>query len=262
MYKRDIPTLGEIQEAFNAGSSAEKTAFQSSVSGDVARTATVIIPGGRVSDAVTIPVMIDGTQMPSAWWAYCAADGANLRAYSSGGGALPIDVLMCDVASRRMHVMILTPIDPSTGAVLRLVATTANAAIPATHPAGRNAVWAGYAMVYGGSSYADRCGVASDLTVTNGMDWGVVGRVNGFGATHQGIAYDARNECYHAVDSLIVRKCDLSGTATGQTVAIESFGVATQNHIGQGVCVDGGAVPARRAVHRSQHLEPATDRGG
>lgn len=35
MYKRDIPTLGEIQEAFNAGSSAEKTAFQSSVS-DVA----------------------------------------------------------------------------------------------------------------------------------------------------------------------------------------------------------------------------------
>jgi hypothetical protein len=233
------PSVDDIADVLEAGvGTADLARVQSSVSGEANRGVTVTIPEGRVAADVSIPVRIDGQTLPVAWWAFVAAGGANIRA-SVGGAYVPIDVSYCNIGVQEATIWVRATVRATTPTVIVLTCTTATTAAPARHPSGMNAVWAGYSRVFTGDSTTDRTGSGAALTVSGRQAYNIVGRSPNLVGTHQGVAYDPLTDLYFAIDSTVITQFDSRYAATGPTLQLASLGIATANHFGQGVCLDG-----------------------
>lgn len=122
----------------------------------VQREVTVTIPSGKVSAAQTgFQVKIDLADLPGAFWAGIQSNGGNLRAYTSGGTELPIDLPYVDMTNKAGWAFVRIDV-PTTGVMFYLRTIDGATAYADNATYGMAAVWNGFATVFSGSSLKNR----------------------------------------------------------------------------------------------------------
>lgn len=199
------------------------------------------------SDLTGFPVRINLSDLPSGFWSNVKSDGGDIRATTSGGDSLPIDMVDIDTTLQTGVVYCRMDLLSSADTIFRLTYgdDSLNLLDP-TDTYGRNAVWSGYISTIVAPFQVDRTGSG---TVSQGGTNPVETHKFGFKDTvtlpqyvHQGIAYDGTY--YYLIGTNAIYKYDESltselasnldpvgdvNTATGETLL---------NHAGDG-CVIG-----------------------
>lgn len=133
---------------------------------NIVREAMVTIGANKVMSTQSgFQVKIDLSDLSVGFWAGIEADAGNLRAYTSGGAELPIDIPYVDTNNRVGWAFVRMDV-PTTGVVfyLRTIAGAGKYADSATY--GMAAVWNGMAAVFSGSSLKNRASATGAMFTT------------------------------------------------------------------------------------------------
>lgn len=137
----------------------------------VQREVTVTIPAGKVSAAQTgFQVKIDLSDLPGAFWAGIQSNGGNLRAYTSGGTELPIDLPYIDMTNKAGWAFVRIDV-PTTGVMFYLRTIDGATAYADNATYGMAAVWNGFATVFSGQSLKNRASASGEVFATQGSGY-------------------------------------------------------------------------------------------
>jgi len=204
---------------------------------------TVAIGAGEVASTLTdFPVMVDLSLMPSGFSTNVRADGGNIRARASAGGAqYPLDIAVINKIAQTGTLWVKVPSITAAGGanfILELGASTqTREARDATY--GSQAVWSAYKSVFlGGENTDDRASTTRVFPATTDVVTFLnVGNPEmTFAADpHQGITWhEASGEVYTS-DNNVLRRYDASGSLltsnTNPSGDVETLlGMATLGH--------------------------------
>lgn len=124
---------------------------------------TVVIAGAKVSaDLTGFQVKIDLADLPTAFWNNIQNAGGNIRAYTTAGAELPIDIPYIDTVNKVGWLFVRKDVPyAGTSFILRTVAHATMYADNATY--GMAAVWSGMTAVYSGNSLKNRASATGAL---------------------------------------------------------------------------------------------------
>lgn len=131
---------------------------------------TVTVESGTVAaDLTSFPLMIRLSDLPAAFWTHVAAEGGDLRAYTTGDVQIPIDMAWIDTGAEDGVIFVRQSL--ATGSDTGVVIKCGNGlgSLDPTDPNGRNAVWQDYERVFlFRNDLVDRTGNAN-ATMTAGV---------------------------------------------------------------------------------------------
>lgn len=206
---------------------------------------TVTVPSGTVaSDLSGFPVIIHLADMPAEFWVGVDASGDNIRAYAADGVTLvPHDVAHIDTVLKVGTMAVRRDVAAASATVFKIgLLASGTAALAATDPNGRNAVWAGYevAVIFPSSINRVDGSAPSVAGAPYEYKWKETKAVTL--TANQGIAFDGTT--YYAVSTNALRRYNSTGTLLTTNAdpvgnMVTATGDATLNHCGAPAIVDG-----------------------
>lgn len=193
------------------------------------------------------PALIDLTDMPNDFWLGVRSDGGNVRAYLDDGTTLiPIDVTYINVTRGIGRMRVRRDIATGATTVIKIkLLDMATTALAVTDPNGRNAVWAGFAVVWAFPDTVNRTG-NSHTQVTTGFlahsEWYRTEYHSLTGNPHNGISTDGT--WFVSCDDIVLRRHNPTApyavvqTVTNINTALSAMtGLSNFDHMGDPVCV-------------------------
>lgn len=191
------------------------------------------------------PALIDLRDMPNDFWLGVRSDGGNVRAYLDDGVTLiPIDITYINVTRGigRMRVRRDIATGATTAIKIKLL-DMATAGLAVTDPNGRNAVWAGFEVVWAFPSGVNRTGKTYTQVQTNLLahsEWIRTGYNILTGSPHNGISTDGTH--FISCDDIVLRRMNMSyalqQSVTDINTALSAMtGLSNFDHMGDPVCV-------------------------
>jgi hypothetical protein len=193
-----------------------------------------IAAGVVATDLTNFPVMIRLSSMPAGFWSGVTDGGGDIRAQTTGGTALPIDVVSCDVVAQDGALFFKAPsILAASSNTFRLTWDGSSAALPATDANGRNAVWSDYHRVFFWTPFdglADHTGNGAAPTPAANFSTFVGTVISPETSSHEGVAWDGTY--YYTTDVNAIRKWTAAWSlVTTNSNPCASIGVGV-NHLG------------------------------
>lgn len=207
---------------------------------------TVMVGVGKVSaDLTDFPLMIDLSNMPPSFWSQVNSTGGNIRAYAPNGvTVIPHDVTYVNKTRSigRMFVK-KTLLTASNNVVIIKLLGMGTAALDATDPNGRNAMWSDYEVVWVFPDTANRTGKAYTQSMSSMLtfsEWKRVNYTSLTGAPHNGISTDGTH--FISTDDIVLRRMNMSyvvqQTVANINTALSAMtGLSNFDHMGDPVCV-------------------------
>lgn len=218
------------------------------VDGAVVETFNLTVPSTSVSAPLTgFPVMVNLSDLPSAFWASVQTNGGNIRARTADGVVnIPHDLTFFDKDDQKGRLFVKLNLSDSVDTEFTIVTLVGGAgALPENSNNGRNAVWADYKYVVATPSLINRTGAFFSSSTSGWQphtEWIRYGFKRLTGNPHQGIASDGTNffwvdtnEIYRGTMSYTVLNSDLNASAS-----LAAAGLPNVNHLGDPCIYAGG----------------------
>lgn len=111
--------------------------------------AELTIGAGEVSSDLTdFPVYVDLAHMPAGFWSHTRKDGGDIRVKTTGGAAIPFDLVWFDQANQDGALYFKRSVAAASSTVVRIhYGDHSLNLLPANDANGRNAVWSDYDVV-------------------------------------------------------------------------------------------------------------------
>lgn len=166
--------------------------------------ASSLVPASKTD----IPILVDLSDMPAAFWSTVASGGGDIRCYESDGVTeLAREVVSCDTGSSVGELWVkVANLSSSADTVIKVDVDGARSEPAFTATYGRNAVWSDYEAVWhlnetatgGSGSIVDSTGNGHDGTPSG---WGASGQVAApWGASVGALDFDGSNDWISVAD--------------------------------------------------------------